>query len=187
MLPAALAQRRQEWAQREALARLAPPSDAAARTSGGETALQLAKEKGHAECERAFEAAAREAKRAEIEAKVERAVAERAAAERVEAERAAEEAAAALLAEHREEVPPGVVVAALDADAAEAGLSTGADEARSRLHAYLHALFERDPTAGAELHGRQVRNGVELPISGLTVQPRRMRLNFDLICPGSPN
>ena len=35
MLPAALAQRRQEWAQREALARLAPPSDAAARTSGG--------------------------------------------------------------------------------------------------------------------------------------------------------
>ena len=35
MLPAALAQRRQEWAQQEALARLAPPSDAAARTSGG--------------------------------------------------------------------------------------------------------------------------------------------------------
>ena len=66
-------------------------------------ALQLAKEKGHTECERAFEAAAREAKRAEIEAKVERAVAERAAAERVEAERAAEEAAAALLAEEESE------------------------------------------------------------------------------------
>ena len=36
-------------------------ADTAARTPDGRTALQWAKEKGHAECERAFEAAAREA------------------------------------------------------------------------------------------------------------------------------
>ena len=73
----------------------------AARTVDGKTALQWAKEKGHAECERALVAAAREAKRGEIEARV-----ERAAAERVEAERAAEEAAAALLAEEEAEKCP---------------------------------------------------------------------------------
>ena len=39
------------------------------------------------------------------------------------------------------------------ATAAHLKQSIGGDEARSRLHAYLHALFERDPTAGAELHG----------------------------------
>ena len=70
-------------------------ADMTLRDAEGKTALQWAKEKGHAECVCAFEAAAREAKRAEIEAKVERAVAERAAAERAAAERAAEEAAAA--------------------------------------------------------------------------------------------
>lgn len=71
-------------------------------------------------------------------------------------------AAAATLADHTSEVSTSTVVSAIDAAIARARTenSTSSDAdirgLREALHSYLDALFERDPMAGAEVHGRQV-------------------------------
>ena len=71
-------------------------------------------------------------------------------------------AAAAILAEHTSEVSTSAVVAAVDAAIARARASDASStdgevaQLRGALNKYLDALFERDPTAGAEVHGRQV-------------------------------